>query len=274
MPLSISGLATGSQGQDDGDIGTVSGMIGGSFIRKMKRILVTCLLLSLFAAKAFAQEWPKSKGWVNDFAGVIDANTRERLESILAELEQKTQAEVTVVTVSSVADGDIERAAVSLFESWKVGKKGKDNGVLILCAIQDRRVRIEVGYGLEGILPDALCGRIIREKMVPNFRNGDYSTGLLEGTLAVVWVISQDAGVGIGGVSQVAFQDESLKILPVAFVIFLLFFILAYLLRRAQSNYGWYWMGSGGGWGGGDFGGGFGGFGGGSSGGGGASGSW
>src|SRR5205814_7168110 len=103
---------------------------------------------------------PKPSSYVSDFAGVIDAQTRQQLESVLAELEQKTSAEVAVVTVRGLEGRDIEGYANDLFTAWGIGKKGKDNGVLFLISPQDRKMRIEVGYGLEGILPDGAVGRI------------------------------------------------------------------------------------------------------------------
>ncbi len=157
--------------------------------------LVTALLCSLttvFNGQAIAEagRYPKPKGYINDFAEVMDQATVQRLEIILADLEHKTSAEVAVVTLPSVLDGDIERAAAELYKEWGVGKKGKDNGVLILCAVQDRRVRIEVGYGLEAILPDAKAGQVIRDQMVPRFRAGDMSGGLENGVQSIVRMIT------------------------------------------------------------------------------------
>ncbi len=227
-----------------------------------------------------AVERVKPVGWVNDFAGVMDRQAAQRLERVLDELERRTGAEVAVVTVPTVADGDIEHAAVDLFHAWGIGKKQRDNGVLILCAVQDRRVRIEVGYGLEAILPDAKSGRIIREQMIPYFRSGDLSTGLVQGALAVAGAIAQDAKVALETTVPMAPSPpvEPGTLLVLGQFLPLLFFVLLLLvltrsLGRHGSRYG-SWYGFGGGYSSGGFSGGFGGFGGGASGGGGAGGSW
>jgi uncharacterized protein len=184
----------------------------------------------------------------------------------------------------SVPDGDVDTAAVDLFEAWGIGKKGKNNGVLILCAVEDRRIRIEVGYGLEGILPDAKAGRIIDQLMLPHFRAGDLPTGLASGTLAVATVIAEDAGVKLSGspstqrsgpVREKRSVGSPLLRLLFLVLIALLFIrnprlLLLMMLMGGGRGFGGYHRG---GFGGG-LGGGFGGFGGGLSGGGGAGRGW
>jgi len=235
--------------------------------------------------------WPPATAWakvhltpvgrVNDFAHVMSAPAIERLERLLEELEQNTTAEVAVVTVPSVEGGDIDGAAVELLRDWGIGKRGKDNGVLILCAVQDHRVRIEVGYGLEAILPDAKTGRIIDEQMLPHFRAGDLATGLVDGTLAVANVIARNAGVTLSGGPSPAPERTAPPSAPWSSVLTLVFFgCLVVLAVLHPSSFFWLLLGmmgsgSSSSWeGGGGFSGGFGGFGGGMSGGGGASRSW
>lgn len=245
----------------------------------MKRSLLAALLffgLSCFAAAA--EKFPPPAGRVNDFAGVMEPADVQRLESVLAELERKTGAELAVVTVQSVPDGDIERAAVDLFAQWGIGKKGKDNGLLILCAVRDRQVRIEVGYGLEPILPDAKAGRIIRERMLPHFRAGRLSAGLLSAGLAAAAEVARSYGAALtdsGVVPSVPDERQfsDFEVLLILLLVAGLLAALAYAARRQKK--GTRGKSSGGSWGsdsGG--GGGFGGFGGGTSGGGGASGRW
>ena len=224
----------------------------------------------------------RPSGWVNDFAGVMEAGARQRLEAALGDLERRTGAEVTVVTVDTVPDGDVERAAVELFESWGIGKKHHDNGVLILCAVRDRRVRIEVGYGLEAILPDARTGRIIDTQMLPAFRRGDLATGLVQGALAVADTIAGNPDAVVADRSAPAGQGPSLVALLVALLVLT---VLLILLSRNPDLFPGLYTGGGRGVGYGDFppggfggslgrDGGFGGFGGGLSGGGGASRGW
>jgi len=223
----------------------------------------------------------RPQGLVNDFAGAMSPQVAQQLEATLLELERQTGAEVAVVTVPTVPGGDIERAASDLVQDWGIGQRSKDNGVLILCAVQDRRVRIEVGYGLEAILPDAKTGRIIDEQMLPHFRAGDLATGLVDGTLAVADVIARNAGVPLSGGPSPVPERPTPPSAPWNSVLGLVFFgCLVVLAVMNPSAFVWLllgMMGSGSraSWeGGGGFSGGFGGFGGGMSGGGGASRSW
>ena len=206
----------------------------------------------------------------------------------------KTGVELAVVTVADLGGEEIEPAAVDLFRAWGIGRKGKDDGVLILLAWRERRVRIEVGYGLEGILPDGLCGSIIRREMAPGLAAGRVGPGLLRGASAVAGVIAKDRGVTITGAVAPESGEEGERGPPHAIFLTALFvaLILSAVFRAASRRRGWMWTGRGGWWDGrgpggyggmfggfggmgggfGGGGGGFGGFGGGRSGGGGASG--
>jgi len=229
------------------------------------------------------------KGYVTDNARALTPETSQKIESILATLERQTSAEVAVVTVPSLEGNNIEEYAVELFKKLGLGKKGKDNGVLFLIAPAEKKLRIEVGYGLEGIIPDGVAGRIIRDNVVPFFRQGDMDHGIYNGTLAVAQIIAKDAGVNFSlpPAEAPSFPSERVDYGLIRFVVFLIVFIFVFLTRilggrrrgRGRGFLGGWWLGgggfSGGGWSSGGFGGGgFGGFGGGSSGGGGASGGW
>lgn len=123
-------------------------------------------------------QFPAPTGFVNDFAGVLDANTRAHLDGRVQAYERETHNEMAIAIFSSLGGRTIEDLAVRLFEQWGVGKRAQNNGILLVVAVQDRRVRIEVGYGLEGKVPDAQAGRIIRDIIAPKFRQGDYAGGL------------------------------------------------------------------------------------------------
>jgi uncharacterized protein len=152
-----------------------------------------CLIFLIWPFLILAGELPQPVGWVNDFAGVISPEYREKINARIQELEGKTGAEIAVATIDSISPyGEIEYARM-LFDKWKPGKKGKDNGVLVLLAVKERRWRIETGYGVEGALPDGLCGRIGREYMVPYFKQGKYAEGLYYGTGAIVKILSGEA---------------------------------------------------------------------------------
>ena len=120
----------------------------------------------------------RATGDVNDFAGVLSAVERETLEQRCRELRQRTGSQLAVVVLRSLQGGQVDDFAVKLFKQWGIGQKGKNNGVLLLVAIDDRKARIEVGYGLEPILPDALAGRVLQQQLFPAFKQQKYAAGL------------------------------------------------------------------------------------------------
>lgn len=149
----------------------------------------TALALVTAAVPALAQTFPAHVGKVNDFAIVLTPAQRDLLESDLAALERETSAEVAVVTVASLDGRSIEEYATALFNEWGIGKADRDNGVLVLVSPADRAMRIEVGYGLEPVLPDGLAGAIIRETFLPRFRDGRMADGVVEGSARVIDVV-------------------------------------------------------------------------------------
>ena len=165
-------------------------------MRVLRAILVLLTLAVPPAANA-AEELPRATGPVNDRAGVISAVFFAKLTALVTEAEKKTGSEIVILTVPSIAPDDETSYARKIFDAWGIGKKGKDNGVLILLAIKERAWRIETGYGVEGILPDGRCGEIGRRFMVPSFTAGDYGAGLLNGAAAIAEAIAKDAGVSL-----------------------------------------------------------------------------
>jgi len=129
-------------------------------------------------------------GMVNDYAGILSPEEKASLESISRQIEQKTSAEVVIVLVKSLEGRNLEEYALEIFNTWGLGKKGKDNGVLVLVSLAERKIRIEVGYGLEEVLTDGRCGSIIRNIMAPNFRKGDYFQGLFGAVKAIGQFVS------------------------------------------------------------------------------------
>jgi uncharacterized protein len=242
----------------------------------MKKIIILFFILfsSIFV---FAESISKPQGYVLDNANIISAEAKTFLENLTIELEQKTSAELAVVVINSLDNESIEMYAVKLFEKWGIGKKGKDNGILLLVALNDRRVRIEVGYGLEGVINDGKAGEIIRDEIIPYFKQDDYSGGILAGTISIVKILSEYYNVQIDGLNG-EYAKTFTKQNKNSWVS-LLFFLLMFLLFGFRGIFfplifggrGNFWGGGGGGFGGGSFGGGFGG---GMSGGGGASGRW
>lgn len=148
-----------------------------------RRIL---LILLLLAAPLAALDVPFLSGRVNDLANLIPADARQRIEQKLAGFEQQTGVQIAVLTIPSLEGEPIEDFSLRVVEAWKLGKKGKDNGVLFLIAQQDRRMRIDVGYGLEGDLTDLETSRILDDVVAPYFRNGDFGGGIERGVDAIV----------------------------------------------------------------------------------------
>jgi len=148
--------------------------------------LLVGLLALGFPIAAPTAEVPYLTGRVVDEAEILSADARQRVADTLRRHEQKTGNQIAVLTVPTIHGESIEEYAVRVFEQWKLGQKGKDNGVLVVVVPQDRRMRIEVGYGLEGVLTDAHASRIIRNVMTPRFRDGDFSGGVARGVAAVV----------------------------------------------------------------------------------------
>ena len=247
--------------------------------------LLSFLLLLIASFLALAIEVPPLRGRVNDYAGVMSQDQVRALESQLAQFEQETGHQIAVLTIPTLDGEDIEGFSIRVAENWKIGKKGFDNGVILLVAVKDRKLRLEVGYGLEGVLPDAIADRIIREYIVPRFRAQDYAGGIISGIDAVQKVIKQEPLPESARKPNQGPQSDfnSLAMFAIALAIFAL---MAFSSGRRRGNQMWsgrgrryppiFWGGGGfggGGFGGGDSGGGFSG-GGGGFGGGGASGSW
>jgi uncharacterized protein len=258
----------------------------------LARSVLAAVLVPLLPAGAHGQEvsFPAPRGYVSDFADVISPGDETAMTNLAGELEKLTTAQIAVVTVETTQPLAIEEYGVELFERWKIGQAGEDNGLLLLFALGERKVRIETGYGLEGAVPDALAIGIIQETMLPFFRRGDYSQGLLQGTVQLAELVAREYGVELSSLSSVP------RVAPPApspapwgsGLLTLIFFIIVMMLFGRRGGLLWlllfglgmgrrpggYWYGSGVGGSRGGFGGGFGGFGGGASGGGGATGGW
>ena len=239
-----------------------------------------CLFVSI-ALAAFS--FPQLAGRVTDQANIISGPAKASIEAKLQNLEDKSSIQLVVATVSSLEGGDIESYANGLFRAWKLGLAKKNNGVLFLIAPNERKMRIEVGYGLEGVLTDAVSSVIIRSAVAPRFQAGDFSGGIERGVDAIIDVLSSDTSEWTKRAAEQSMSETIDQLAPI--ILFLLFmFIMIYMSRNARGGRGGGPMiflppgGGFGGGGGGFVGGGFdgGGFsgGGGSSGGGGASGDW
>jgi uncharacterized protein len=262
------------------------------FSRKAKLFLV----LFIFPFIVFSQEFPPSPNpprLVNDFTNTLSADETNSLEQKLVAYNDSTSTQISIVIIHSVGVYDISDYAFQLGDKWGIGRKGKNNGALILVALDDHKVFIATGYGLEGAIPDALAKRIVEQDIKPEFKQGNYFAGLDRATDTMIKLAS-----GEYTADDVSGNPPAARFLPILFILFIIFIIFISKFRSAKRyasvngmNFWTAWMllnaargasrgkwggfTGGSGWGGGGGGGGgFGGFGGGSFGGGGAGGSW
>ncbi|MFA4871129.1 MAG: TPM domain-containing protein [Pedobacter sp.] len=256
----------------------------------MKRIIIALLLIVL-SATGYAQDFPaKPNKLVNDYTGTLSAAEIQQLEQKLVAFDDSTSIQVAIAVLKSVGEYDINDYALQLGRAWGVGTKGKDNGVMIVVALGDRKISIQTGYGVEGVLPDMYTRRIIENDIKPYFKSGNYYKGLDAGTDAII------------ALSKGEYKNDRPKAVKrgggaaSGLVVIIIVIVIIIILKKGGGGGGGsqviggrgvadalFWsmlLGSGrgsggGGWGGGSSGGGgFGGFGGGSFGGGGSSGSW
>lgn len=253
---------------------------------RLKHLMLCVLFVVGIVMSSIAQDLPSEPvGHVNDFAQMLSNTERQQLETKLRNYRDTTTTVIAVATLESLNGISIQETATTLFNKWNLWEEDKDNGVLILIAPNEREIRIEVGYGLEGAIPDVMAGRIIREIISPSFRKGDYYSGLDRATSAMIDLASGEYTGQLTEERSSQSNDDMLS-----FVIFILFIVFVVYSssrrggggkgkgkRRTLGPGGFIFLGGGGGFGGGSSGGGFGGFSGGGgfgSGGGGASGGW
>ena len=254
------------------------------------RNMLFAVLYVFFCTAAMAAQFsfPEPMGYINDFASVITSEAKEMMETYSKEIAKKTGVEIVIVTIKTTGDMDYNEYASRLYETWRIGRKGSDEGVLIVNAVEDRTVRIEVGYGLEGLIPDGKAGEI-RDLMIPYLKEGNYSEGLLRGFSTIAGLIAREKGIELSGElpREATRRGRSAAGKGIgglaSFLIFILFVImmtrgkrrrglllplilLSGMGRRSSGGFGSGFSGG--------FGGGFSGFGGGMSGGGGAGGSY
>ena len=150
-------------------------------MKRMRRIVIVVSLVCSITAPCLWAAMPENpQGWVSDFAGILSEDTKSQISGLIDDVKRSTGAEIAVVTVSSLDGMTVEEYAVRLFEKWGIGAAEEDNGVLFLIAPNERKTRIEVGYGLEPVITDGRAGEIIRETILPFFRAGDYNQAIMD----------------------------------------------------------------------------------------------
>lgn len=238
----------------------------------MRGLIGIILLLLLSISPSAALDIPRAAGYVNDTAGLLSQGTKLKLEQFLREFEKSDSTQIVVLTIPTLESAALENFSLRVLESWGIGQKSKDNGALLLVAKAERKIRIEVGYGLEGRLTDLLAGRIIDNEISPRFKQGDFDGGIVSGVVGMAEAVRGEY-TGTGRTNS-----KKKKSSPFGFILPLLLFGGPFLSRlggrrRGHRRGGFYvggpFIGGGGFGGGGGFSGGGGG-----GGGGGASGGW
>ncbi|MBI4666327.1 MAG: YgcG family protein [Nitrospinae bacterium] len=179
---------------------------------------------------------PPLRTAVTDLTGTLSSSQAAELESKLREFDKTKGSQVAVLIVPSTKPETIEQYSIRVFESWKLGRKGMDDGVLFTVAMQDRTMRIEVGYGLEGALPDAICKRITSELVVPRFKEGDYATGISAGVDAILKSIAGEKLPSPASAGQEDFSGWEIILIPIILFIVVFFIILSKAAGRAKSG--------------------------------------
>ena len=260
--------------------------------RPVLNLVAVILIISAPVAVCYGKaDLPMPRHYVEDYANVINDSDERSLNGILQELEQKTGAQYIILTVKTTEGVPIQQFSIELTDKWKLGQKGKDNGMLFVLAAADRKYWFNTGYGLEGFITDQYCGQVGREVLVPFLKKGDYGKGIYQANLQIVQRIAKQSGVVLTGMPKLKSVPGRLRrrglpcgALPLLLLMVILFsgrgrgmgmlFFLPLMLGGFGGVGGYGRSGS---YGGGSFGGGSGGFGGGMGGGfggGGAGGSW
>ena len=201
-------------------------------------VLITIVLISSTTALT-AMDVPDLKGYVNDYAGILSSSEEQQIAQILSSLEQSTTAQGALLVVSTLEGESIESFSIRTAEAWKLGQTEKDNGLLIIMAVEEKKVRMEVGYGLEGLLTDAKSGYIIREIIIPEFKKGNFANGLYQGVAVASGVIGSTIDISEKETtSSSQSQRRSSTGIPINLLVFIIIFIVSGIARRGRRGSG------------------------------------
>lgn len=211
-------------------------------MKKINNVLIITLILSIsltFSSMAINLPQPTNDFFVNDFANVIDNEVENELQAIGVSLYRQTTAQVVVVTVQSLDGYEVEEYALELGREWGVGSEESDNGVVLLVSVSDREITIQVGYGLEGCLPDGKTGRILDSYAIPYLSQDDYSTGLSETYKAIVAIVCEEYGVELDEYDLEEYETEENiddKIIFTIYFIFMIIIVLALVFSKKSGG--------------------------------------
>jgi uncharacterized protein len=201
-------------------------------------IIVLFILFPFIACPVFALDIPALTGRVNDYAGILGSSQEAELDGMLREAEEKTSSQVVLLTIPSLSGEVLEDFSIRVVQKWKLGQEGLDNGVLLLVAMAERKIRIEVGYGLESILTDAKSAYIIRELMVTQFKKGNYFAGIRSGLSAVTGIIKKDFDITPEQLAKFreAEKDSKGTQIPFGMIVFIIIIILSFFKRGTRGG--------------------------------------
>ena len=200
--------------------------------RTLKFCLGIIILAQVSLQHAYCLEVPALKGRVNDYGNIISAATETQLDQFLQQLEQTDSTQIAVLTIASLEGESLEGFSLKVVENWKIGQAETDNGALLLVAVSDRKIRIEVGYGLEGSLTDLQAGRIIRNVILPKFKQGNFDQGIIDGVSAMIQTVKGEYTPPKSRSGKQ--QDDPFGLL--ALLIFFFFFIGRVLQRNKLAS--------------------------------------
>lgn len=190
-----------------------------------KKLNAIFFFLILFCANFFALEIPRLTSPVVDNAKIMSESKRQELEQFLLSLDKNSSAQIAVLTIPSLKGESLEEYSIRVAREWGLGNAEDSKGVLLLIAFDEKKIRIETGYGVEGDLTDAKCGMIIRNVIAPNFQNGKYSEGIIKGAKAIAKIIAPDAQIS----SDAEIEDAS-ETDPIAIIAMAIFFMLYFMM--------------------------------------------
>ena len=200
----------------------------------LKKIIVLCFFI-FYNFNSFGLAVPSLSGPVVDKAGILSRSESEKIENFLLDLDRKSKVQIAVLIIPSLEGESIEDYSMQVAEKWKLGDKEKDSGALLVVAVKDKKLRIEVGYGLEENLTDSRSGQIIRNFIAPQFRSGNYGEGIYDGIKAMAAYASEDESL----LKEIAVSDEDDE---GGFPHILLFLIFAYLMISKFLPGGLFWI--------------------------------
>ena len=191
----------------------------------IKKIVLIFMFFMVSVCAGNSLETLNFDGFIADNANIVSENNKMALNQLLLELQEKTKADVVLVTLRSLDDAPIEDVALEIGRKYKIGDKKLNNGAVVLVAPNDRKARIEAGFGLEGMLPDSKAGRILDNYMIPYFREGNYEKGTVAGVLAVAYEVAKGYNVELSGEKPISQgQGDDFGTILLIIIIFLILF--------------------------------------------------